>query len=296
MSARRLSEFFAPHEVLRDSVFAWTLHPKAKKADALCYALNEATVLRINRNPHVTAVLTTALLAPLVACEKGVVVPASPQRAYYDLHNTLVRDGSMKVHHDCEIHPTAKISASAVLGREVVIGAGVTIGHGAVIGDFTIIGDETCVETYAVIGARGMQNTKVNGSFYRVEWAGGVRIGRRCEILTAAIIQRPYHCEYTEIGDEARISVKTNIGHGAHVGVATMIGGNAQVAGNAWIGDHVWVGQSSTICDGVRVGHNAEIKMGSVVVRHVGDGEIVSGNFAHAHEQHVQSYIKRKNA
>lgn len=250
-------------------------------------------MLRVNRNPCLSAVITTEALAGLVADGKGVIVTDNPQERYYELHNHLFRSGLMQPHNTHSVHPDAHIAPSAIIGRNVVIGPEVTVGAGAIIGDYTILGEGTLVAEYAVIGARGMQNTKVNNRRYDVAWAGGVKIGRRCEILTAAIVQRPYHCEYTEIGDEAQISVKANIGHGVHVGARTMIGGNCQVAGNARIGADAWIGQSSTICDGISVGDRAEVKMGSVVIRSVPACASVSGNFAFSHEAHIREFAQR---
>ncbi len=289
----KLKDFFNPNEVYRDAEFSVTLHPRATCPGAICYAMSEALILKVNRNPYLTAVITRPEFVSLLADAKGVAVVENPQQSYYELHNHLFRSGSMRVHREHSISPSAQIAPTASIGNHVVIEDGVTIGPGAIIGDFTILGEGTAVEAYAVIGARGMQNTKVNDRRFKVEWAGGVKIGKNCEVLTAAIVQRPYHCEYTEIGDDSQISVKVNIGHGVRVGARTMIGGNAQVAGNATIGSDVWIGQSSTISDGISIGDGAEVKMGSVVVRSVSAGTSVSGNFAFRHDRHIQEYVAK---
>ena len=289
----KLHEFFSADEVRRDADFSVTLHPQARVPGAICYALKEAVLLRINRNPCIAAVITTEALAGKVAEGKGIAVVSNPQDSYYRLHNHLFKKGLMEPHHEASVDPSADVASTVVLGRHVIIGAGVTIGHGSIIGDYTIIGEGTYVGEHVLLGARGMQNTRVDGRFTKIEWAGGVRIGRNCEILAAAIIQRPYHCEYTEIGDEARISVKVNIGHGVLVGTRTVIAGNAQVAGNTRIGSDVWIGPSATIADGLRIGDRAEIKIGSVVIRNVAEREVISGNFAFSHERHIEETCRR---
>ncbi len=291
----KLRNFFQPGEVLRDADFSVTLHPRAATPGAICYALTEAALLRVNRNPNLSAVITTPALAGQVSEEKGVATVENPQESYYRLHNHLFQAGLMEPHANHFIDPSAEIAPTAVLGRKLQIGAGVKIGFGAVIHDYTILGEGTFIGDYVVLGGRGMQNTKVDGRRFKVEWAGGVKIGRDCEILTAAIVQRPYHCEYTEIGDETQAAGKASIGHGAKIGPRAMIGGNAQIAGNVHIGQDVWIGQASTLSDGLEIGDRAQVKMGSVVVRNVPADAAVSGNFAIPHERNIQEFI-RKNA
>ncbi|MEA3189146.1 MAG: hypothetical protein QOD99_2976, partial [Chthoniobacter sp.] len=202
------------------------------------------------------------------------------------------RNGLMKPHDKDGIDPSARISPAARIGKHVVIGRDVVIEALAIIEDFVCIGDGTYVGQNAVIGARGMQNTNVNGHSVRVEFAGGVKIGAGCEILALAIVQKPYHCDYTEIGDEAKISVKANVAHGVKIGARTMVGGNAQIAGNAVVGDDVWIGQSATLADGIRIGDRAEVKMGAVVVKNVPAGAAVSGNFAVPHINQVRHFTE----
>jgi UDP-3-O-[3-hydroxymyristoyl] glucosamine N-acyltransferase len=290
----KLSAYFSAPELVRDAEFRWTLHPEATSAGAVCYGLHEAVLRRIQRNPQVSAVLTTRALAQFAAPEVGLVLTDDPQKVYYDLHNRLAAEGRLKPHDEESIDPTADVAPTAVLGRHVVIGPRVRVGHGVVLHDFTMLGEGTTVAEYAIVGARGMQNIRVQGRFYPVEWTGGVRVGRGCEILAAAVVQRPYHCEYTEIGDEARISVKVTVGHRSIVGTRAMIGGNAQIGGNVRIGSDAWIGQGSVICDGLRIGDRADVKMGSVVVANVGDDEAVSGNFALRHERQVQLFTEAR--
>ena len=288
----RLADFFPAAELKRDGVFAWTLYPRAARPQALCYALTEEILELVNANPNITCVITAAPLVDRVASGKGVAVAARPQEAYYQLHNRLFREGRMKVHQEHAIHPGAIIAPTAVIGKNVVIGRDVTIGHHAVIEDYSIIGEGTLVGPHACIGSRGMQNTRFEGEFLRVEFAGGVKIGRNCEILTAAVVQKPYHCDYTEIGDATQISVKANVGHGVKIGSRTLVGGNAQIGGNTVIGDDVWIGQSATLADGLQIGNAAQIKMASAVVRNVPAGEAVSGNFALNHNRNLKQYTR----
>ena len=198
----------------------------------------------------------------------------------------------MKPHEEHAIDPAAVISPAARIGRHVLIGPGVVIEAFAIVEDFVCIGEGTYVGPHAVLGARGMQNTLVEGRSVRVDFAGGVKIGPGCEILAMAIVQKPYHCDYTEIGEGAKISVKANVAHGVKVGARTLVGGNAQIAGNVTIGEDVWIGQSATLADGISIGDRAQVKMGSVVVKNVAAEEEVSGNFAVPHVHNLRHYAQ----
>jgi UDP-3-O-[3-hydroxymyristoyl] glucosamine N-acyltransferase len=201
----------------------------------------------------------------------------------------------MKVHQEHFIHPGATIATTAVIGNNVVIGDGVTIGSHAVIEDYSIIGEGTLIGPHVCIGSRGMQNTRFEGKFLRVEFAGGVKIGRNCEILTAAIVQKPYHCDYTEIGDDVQVSVKVNVAHNVKIGARSMLAGNSQIGGNAVLEEDVWIGQAAAICDGIRIGRGAQVKMGSVVVSSVKPGQVVSGNFAIEHSLTLKHHARAKS-
>ncbi len=291
----KAGDFFSNAEVRRAGSFAWTHHPKAGRPGVLCYAAGDEAVQLVNANPNVTCVITTAALAEKITGDRGVVVAAQPQDAYYRLHNRLFREGLMKVHQEHRIDPGAVIAPTAIIGRHVVIEKGVTIGHHVVVEDFSIIGEGTYVAPNVYIGSRGMQNTRYDGKFLRVEFAGGVKIGRNCEILASAIVQKPYHCEYTEIGNDVQISVKVNVAHNVKVGDRTMVAGNSQIGGNAVVEEDVWIGQSATICDGIRIGRGAQVKMGSVVVSPVKPGQVVSGNFAMDHARTLKNHARAKS-
>jgi UDP-3-O-[3-hydroxymyristoyl] glucosamine N-acyltransferase len=50
------------------------------------------------------------------------------------------------------------------------------------------------------------------------------------------------------------------------------------------VGDDVWIGPAATVSSRVRVGDGARVSIGAVVVRDVGAGASVSGNFAMPHK------------
>jgi UDP-3-O-[3-hydroxymyristoyl] glucosamine N-acyltransferase len=284
-----LSDFYPQSSVHRDASFLWTMLPTSDVPHSICFVQEQRFLALVQQNPCITAVIVPPALADVVAEPLGVVVADNPQQAYYDLHNALVRDYGMAVHTESYIDPTAQIAETARIGRCVQIGAGVSVSEYAIIGDYTIIGAET------LIGENVVQTLRIDGRLYPVQFAGGVRIGERCQVLANAIIQRAYNAVYTEIGDDTQISVKVSVGHAGRIGHHTMISGNTQISGGVTIGNHVWIGPGATLTDSIRVGDRARVLIGSVVIEDVPAGAVVSGNFASSHRNRLREYAARRN-
>lgn len=290
-----LSDFFEPIDIVREGSFCKVMHPATIEAGSLCFVKETRFLRVVLDNPNVTAVITNAAIAPLIDKQIGIVIADDPQKAYYDLHNHLVVNGKVVLHHEHFIHESAHVASSAVIGRNVVIHEGVTIGEFAVIGDYTIIGAHTRVDPYVVTAVRGLQDFRIDGRIYPVAYAGGVKIGARCEVLTGAIIQRSFRPEYTVIGDDTQISVRVVVGHGSRVGNHVMISGNTQIAGEVMIGDKVWIGPSVTVAQRIKINDNARVLLGSVVIDDVATGKTVSGNFALPHIARLREHTRIRN-
>jgi UDP-3-O-[3-hydroxymyristoyl] glucosamine N-acyltransferase len=289
----RLSDFFSQAAVMRDADFAWTMFPAAPVPGSLCYALSEAAVDRINKNTNIKAVITNISMAGRIAEDKGIVVSEQVELDYYRLHNRLVDSQQMPLLvSKTYISKDAYIDPSAYIGKYVHIEEGVEISAFAYIADNSIIRANTFVGPHAVIGARGMQNLKVNGKSFNIRYAGGVHLGRDCEVLAHAVVQKPYQSFFTDIGENTKISVRANVAHGCRIGKNCMIAGNVTIAGNVCIGDNLWIGPSSTVADGLTIGDNVRIILGSVVISHIGDNQTVSGNFAVAHEKQLKNLAR----
>jgi UDP-3-O-[3-hydroxymyristoyl] glucosamine N-acyltransferase len=287
-----LSEIASSYNVERNGSFNLTMFPATVIPFSLCYALNKKTVDIINTNSNISALITLPELIQYIDNTKGIVVCSHPAKFYYQIHNKLVEENFFRIVQKRYISPSAKIASSAIVGEKVIINDNVEISHNVQINDNTIIDSDTFVGPNAVIGTKGMQNLKLEGRRVNVLYAGGVKIGKRCEVLANAIIQKPYQAFFTEIGDDTQISVKVSIGHGSRIGNNCMIAGNGTIAGNVFIGNNVWIGPSSTIGDGLSVGDNAKIMIGSVVAKNVNACEIVSGNFATDHNKQLKNYAK----
>jgi UDP-3-O-[3-hydroxymyristoyl] glucosamine N-acyltransferase len=291
----KLSTFFDKSELLRDAEVSQTLSPSADKPSSVCYAGNDSVLAAANSNGNIAAILTTRELADQVDRAKGCVICPNPKEAFYRLHNRMFELGELLLHRQHSIDKSAVIDPTAIIGTNVIISRGVLVGPYAIVEDNTVIGEDSLIGPNVVIGGRGLQDSMVDGRNVRVAFAGGVKIGARCEVLTAALIQRPYLSQYTEIADDTKLGPGASVGHGCRIGRAVFVGARSVVAGNAVVGDEVWIGMSSVISDGLTIGARARVQLGSVVIRNVGEGESVSGNFALPHAQHLRLHTRDRH-
>ncbi len=290
-SLKRLSDYFSAAELLRDGSFAHLDEAGTVQPRSLVFCQNLAFLETANANRNVTAVITTPELAAEV-CAPGVAVSANPRLAFFRIYRQFVAGGlayppmAFGMGEGCDIHP------SAVVSPRTRIGSRVTIAANAVIEDFVEIGDGSYIGANAVIGAEGMMTVwEDDGSPLVLKHAGGVTIGREVVILAGAVIAKSLYRNFTHIGDYCQIGILSNIGHGVRVGERCVISGNCIVTGRTTLGDRVWMGVSASVAPGLEIGAGAQIKMGSIVVRDVAPGHVVSGNFALPHNINMKHHL-----
>lgn len=288
---KKLSNFLP---CVRDALIEHTYYANSKLRNSTCFVLSSKFLNEANENDNISAIITTKELAPKVSDAKGLAISDNPKRDFFNLHNILLQNNLNTLHVENSIDTSAKIADTAIIEEGVHIGKNVIIEDFVVIKSRSIIEDDTYIGSHVLIGARGMHNTLVNGKFIHVEDAGGVHIGKNCEILSGAVIQKSYFCEFTKIGDQTKVSVGVKVGHGCIIGKRTLIAGSAQLSGYNTIGDDVWIGPSSVLAHGLNIGNHAQIKLGSVVVKDVKEYEEVSGNFAYNHNKRIRNFIKEQ--
>jgi UDP-3-O-[3-hydroxymyristoyl] glucosamine N-acyltransferase len=289
-----LSEVKFDADLLREGAFVYTGHPASTMSGILCYALGGRFLKEAIENDQVSCIITTKEYAESIPIKKGVLISEDPQALYYKIHGYLILTKKACLIKESTISTTAFIHSTVEIKGNVIIEDNVVIEKDVIIEPNTIIRKDTYVGNRVIVGAKGMQNLKVNNQFIRVAYGGGVEIGERVEILDMAVIQRPYNFMFTKIGNDCRISVRVNVGHGSNIGDNTMVAGSSQIAGNVIIGNNVWIGPSVTIADGLSVGRDSKILIGSVVVSSVPDKIVVSGNFALDHAKQLKNFSRIK--
>ena len=288
---KKLSNFIA---CVRDAEIQYAYYANSPLPNSICFVLNLEFLIQANKNKNIAAIITTEELSNEVEATKGLVVSDNPKKDFFDLHNLLHENKLNTVDVEHYIDRSAKIADTVKISNNVFIGKNVIIEDFVVINSNTIIEENTYIASNVVIGARGMHNTMVEGKFLHVEDAGGVHIGQNCEVLAGAVIQKSYFAEFTKIGHQTKISVGVKVGHGCLIGERTLVAGSVQLAGYNTIGDDVWIGPSSVLAHGLTIGNNAQIKLGSVVVKDVKEREEVSGNFAYNHTKRIRNYVKEQ--
>ncbi len=286
--------FFDSKQIIRERNFFFTYSAGNDLEGTIAYANDLNSLNIINKIASISAVITSEELIEKVTETKGVIVSKNPQNDFYLLHNYMVRENHIPPLNRCSIDKTAVISSTSRIADNVIIGKNVIINDYVIIESNTIIGDDCEIEPFAVIGAKSMQRSIIEGRLFHLEYAGGVKIGERTRVLTGAIIQKPYQALYTTIGCDSVISTKVVIGHGSRVGNRTLLSGNSAIAGNCILGDDVWIGGGAVISDGIKIGSRSKVLIGSVVIKDLESDEIVSGNFAIDHKKNIKYQVKLK--
>ncbi|MBO6792761.1 MAG: hypothetical protein JJ895_02530 [Balneolaceae bacterium] len=280
-------------EVRRNKDFNLTHYATSDIKGSICFVENEGYAIKASKNQNVNVVITTEEFSNSISESKGLIICESPKKLFFEIHNVLASQYSYK-NIPNQISETAEIAKTAIIGSGVKIGKETRIGEYSIIEDGTIIGDNVLIENHVIIGGRGMHNTKIDGSFMSVRDLGNVLIENNAEILSHAVIQKPYFYHSTRIGEETRISVGCNIGHGCEIGARCLIAGNSVIAGYCKLGTDVWVGPNSTMAHMIKVDDYSNILLGSVVISDIKKSQIVSGNFALDHAKNLKSFIRLK--
>jgi UDP-3-O-[3-hydroxymyristoyl] glucosamine N-acyltransferase len=292
----KLSDVAPSENIVRDGEFSSIGATTAKHAEGiLCYASTYDQLLRANRNDYVSCIITAPSLSTYADPAKGLLVARHPDILYGDIVNPLITEGLFRPNMRYERRRSAKIHPSSHIGRYCYIGENVHIGRNCIIHDYTVLEDNVIIGDNVILGCEGFYFKRLpDGRLKKFLHAGGVYIEKNVEIMHGSMIQRAHDPTFTRIGEGTKISVNVNIGHACRIGKHNAITGNVQIAGRVTMGDYCWVGTSSTISNGVTIGDHAQILIGSVVINDVKDHEVVSGNFAYAHQRHLKNHIKAK--
>lgn len=279
MTYMKLSDFTRLGEIKRNSNVSLTMNIDSEEPYSLCYMEHQKFTKMINANPNITGVITTVDLSEYVDTSKGLLISENPRLTYFKIHKYFAANFKGLVTKN-KISDDVTIADTAIIKQKVEIGKRVVIDDYAIVYEDTIIEDDTYIGPGAIIGARGMQHIRNSEIYGNLPYMGGVHIGKNCEILAYAIIQKPYHAYFTKIDSDTKISVKSSIGHGSKVGFSTTIAGGTTIAGNSKIGNNVWIGPGCVLRDDIRIGNNAKLLMGSILAKNLPDNEVYSSFFA----------------
>lgn len=273
--------------VLRDAGFDRTGFATTAGAGLLCPAAAPKYLRHALANPDVTAVIVPPALQDDVPDPLGVLVDEAPQRAFYDLHNSLVHQHGLGQLAAPARHASARIHPTAIVGDNVVLGADVTIGAGAIV-DNAILEDGVVVDAGALIGVDGHFFKDFGDTRLKVAHGGLAILRAGVQVLAGAVVQRGVFDDGADIGADTVISTQVLVAHGVRIGPRCVLAGGAQIAGFTTLGREVWIGPGAVISNLLEIGDKARIEIGAVVIKSVPAGERQSGAFAAKHARNLQ--------
>lgn len=181
------------------------------------------------------------------------------------------------------------VAEDAVLGNNAIIHPNVTIYPNVVLGD------NVEILPGSVIGAPGFGHVRQpDGRLEPFPHIGGVRIGSNVMVGSNTCID----CgglSPTLIGDGVRIGNLTQIAHNVEIERDCLVGTRCQVAGGTKIGEGTEIWAGVTISNNRRIGRHCNIKIGSIVITHLPDGAVVSGNFAIPHDRNLEKFAELRS-
>ena len=294
--SHRLSEFqgLAGLEVLRDGEFAVT-GKLSTPLDRLCVPLRSAKYLdEVNGNPSVAAVITTREIAEGLDPRFAVGVAEQPDAAHSEVHARLAeaRQAELRARPN-KIDGSATIDANALIaGYGVEIGPRVNIGPNVVVAPGVSIEDDCVLHPGVSLGVPGFNVGVIGGRQRIVPQLGGVRLKPYVELLANVCVARALFGGETTLGEETVADNLVYIAHDVQIGRQVQICALVNILGRTIIGDNAYIGPSAVVKNGLTIGARAKISIGAVVTQDVGEGAVVSGNFAIPHDRfldHVRS-------
>ena len=269
----------------------------SSKPKTLTFCERNDYALEALKNKNISVILTTIELFKTTSFdeyEKSIIVVENPKFEFWKLHNYIVENEIFGIDLkpfrgiNIDIHETAYIDKNTYIGNNVKVGP-----HSVVLSG-TIIGDNSVIHSNCTIGAEGLQTVIHDNEKLFIKHLGGVKIGENVQILSNSVVSKAVDQSFTQIDDDTAVSLLCSIGHNCKVGKNCNIAGNVLIGGSAIIGNNVWIGPSSTIKDSIKINDNAQIKLGSVVVKDVKEKEEVSGNFAYSHAKRIRNFAKEQ--
>ncbi len=292
-----LSDFFHKNEILKDGVFEDLGYSNHLGKDILTFCDDIYYLKRALSNKMVSAVIIKEDMTKEDMKGRAVLLSDNPRKTFFDLYERLRDDALFHYPFNYHIDKSAKIAKSAIVSDRCFIGKNSVISDNVIIKDNVFIGDNCFIDCGAVLGCEGILYEKDENNNTRfIKHAGIVKIGDGVTLLANSVVVRSVFPNMpTVVSDYSIVGISSTVGHEASVGKNCKILGNCVIAKNVQIGADTIIGSSSVVRENIKIGKNADIKAGSIVVKDVKDGSIVSGNFAINHRINVKEYMKKRN-
>lgn len=212
------------------------------------------------------------------------IIVENPRRTFQKiLSKFFIEKIDIKISESAKIHSTAKIGENVFIGENVVVEKNCIIGNNVVIQHNTTIFKDVIIENNVVIGANntiggigfGYEKDE-NGDFQLIPHIGNVILKKNVEIGNNTTIDRAV-LGSTILYENVKVDNLVHIAHGVKVGRNSVVIANSMIAGSVIIGENSWISPSSSILNQKSIGNNSLVGMGAVVIKDIGDYEVVAG-------------------
>jgi UDP-3-O-[3-hydroxymyristoyl] glucosamine N-acyltransferase len=247
-------------------------------------------VSAVNANDKVKAVFVRDGEQSLLRGDICALVVDDPKWYFFTLVNYLalvkVRSASV-ISAFASIHDSATIASIGVIVEDDVV-----IEPGVIVMEDVTIKRGAVIRAGAVLGVNGFEHKRTSRGMLTVAHDGEVIVEERSEIGPNNTIIKGFSYRNTVIGADTKLDALVHYAHGVQSGKRCLIAAAAMLAGHVTLGDNVWVGPKASISNRISIGDGAFVTLGSVVVRDVGVGEKVTGNFAVPHAKFIRNLKK----
>ncbi|MGE7957524.1 hypothetical protein ACQKQA_13215 [Pseudomonas sp. NPDC089530] len=256
----------------------------------LTFMDNSKYVSTVNANDKVKAVFVREGEQSLLRGDICALVVDDPKWYFFTLVNYLalvkVRSTSV-VSAFASIHDSATIASVGVIVEDDVV-----IEPGVIIMEDVTIKRGAVIRAGAVLGVNGFEHKRTSRGMLTVAHDGEVIVEERSEIGPNNTIIKGFSYRNTVIGADTKLDALVHYAHGVQSGKRCLIAAAAMLAGHVTLGDNVWIGPKASISNRISIGDGAFVTLGSVVVKDVGVGEKVTGNFAVPHTKFIRNLKK----
>ncbi|TGN39816.1 UDP-3-O-(3-hydroxymyristoyl)glucosamine N-acyltransferase [Marinobacter confluentis] len=174
------------------------------------------------------------------------------------IHPSAVVSASARIPDSASIGPQAVIEDDVVIGEGVVVGAGSVIGARCQLGDYSllrprvtfahdvVIGRRCHILSGAVLGSDGFGFANEKGAWHRIAQIGRVILGDDVEVGANTTIDRGA-LDDTVIGNGVKLDNLVQIAHNVNIGDHCAMAGMVGIAGSTRIGSHCVFGGASVV-------------------------------------------------
>lgn len=208
------------------------------------------------------------------------------------VHATAIVDESVTVPASASIGAYVVIEAGVSLGEGVVIGAHSIIGANCVIGDQSVLrprvtlahgvtmGKRCHILSGAVIGSDGFGFAVHKGAWHRIAQIGGVTLGDDVEVGANTAIDRGA-LDDTRLGNGVKLDNLVQIAHNVQIGDHSAMAGKVGIAGSTRIGSHCMFGGAAGISGHLTIADGVQVTGMSLVTGDIREPGVYSSGTGH---------------